>query len=1259
MKILSLKFTNLNSLKGSWHIDFSSDAFMRNGLFAIIGQTGAGKTTILDAICLAIYGQTPRIKQISASQNELMSLGTGECAAQVDIDMAGKLYRFAWQQRRAGNKADGKLQAIRREISRIKHAQDNQGELIETKSSLCDKKAVEIMHMTFEQFTRSVMLAQGNFAAFLKADAGEKGEILEQITGTEIYAKISMQAHLTEKQKLQELTVLQDRLDDDQVMSDDDFFALKASIHADEQALKTHQDQLINIDKHIKTQENKLACEQKIANLTTSLAKYEHEKNNFAPQLDKLHLANKALKLYGTYTHYQNLNEQKTELTNEQHELRQKQIGMQTLLEQANTKQKLANQALKDAKEAQKTTTPLLQEVQGLDTQITQLSQQQIELGTQHSQKQHELNQAKQRLSELTNEQTALKADFFSLQESIQNMSDDDSQDLGVLTALTQEFDRQQVRWQQLSQHTQKNKTKLDALEADIKQKRNAYRYANSQLKNHQQTYSQLQQDLNNISTDATDNLHSYGLSLQQSIHMHTLLYHICTELHTLYQEQSARHLLINEHQNTIKADNERSSQLTQTINTLQQQLAEAENTLIALENNKSLQQEVQILQERLAKLATGEPCPLCGSCEHPYKDNSGHTKTQVDTNIDETITHTREHLKTTNSALQKHTQDNLILQNNINNTANQLATLSAQSHAHDKKINDLITKINTLTQENKLPTPTITPDELSNHQIQIKKSLDQLHQKQQQYQALEPQITQITTLLNQANETCQAIKQDGELISNQITLAKQSFANSQQELDELTDDISQTLGQINHLCHKLGKNTPIITHTNPKNWTAIHHNILQTIHLIKQDFEHHQHAKTKYQELERKLDGLDIHLSNQEQQIQTLSDDECAISKQLQTITEQLSSLQQRRWALFDDKDVENETRQLMERIEQASEQLNQATLAQHQHQHTLAAVKQRQQEVNERLNHLNCKFDGITNEFHQALITHGFNDVAHFLASYLEEADRLSLQNQSDAIDYAIKKTCETLEQEQQLLKHLTDTTCQQVSLSELQAQKQKIVQQERVLLQNLGKNQQILLDATLDREKHSQLTQEIHQKKQDITIWRKLNELIGSADGKKYRNFVQSLTLQLMLHHANAILQRMSERYILQHNTHDKKNLLEINIIDTHQGSEERSTKNLSGGESFIISLALALGLSTMSSENISINSLFLDEGFGTLDEELLDVALSTLSALQDEGKMIGIISHVTTLKERISTQIVVQKTANGTSRLLGLGVHQLAS
>jgi len=119
------------------------------------------------------------------------------------------------------------------------------------------------------------------------------------------------------------------------------------------------------------------------------------------------------------------------------------------------------------------------------------------------------------------------------------------------------------------------------------------------------------------------------------------------------------------------------------------------------------------------------------------------------------------------------------------------------------------------------------------------------------------------------------------------------------------------------------------------------------------------------------------------------------------------------------------------------------------------------------------------------------------------------------------------------------------------------------------------------------------------------------IGSADGKKYRNFAQGLTFELMVSHANRQLEKMTDRYLLIRN---EKQPLELNVVDSYQAGEIRSTKNLSGGESFIVRLTLALELSKMANQKVWVDSLFLDEGFGTLDEEALETALETLSGLQ---------------------------------------------
>ncbi len=172
----------------------------------------------------------------------------------------------------------------------------------------------------------------------------------------------------------------------------------------------------------------------------------------------------------------------------------------------------------------------------------------------------------------------------------------------------------------------------------------------------------------------------------------------------------------------------------------------------------------------------------------------------------------------------------------------------------------------------------------------------------------------------------------------------------------------------------------------------------------------------------------------------------------------------------------------------------------------------------------------------------------------------------------------------------------------------------------------------------------------KRAEHARWEKLHALIGSHDGAKFRNFAQSLTFDLMIRHANRHLAKLSDRYLLVRTPGQP---LSLDVVDAYQASLTRPTRTLSGGESFLLSLALALGLSSLSSHNAPIDSLFLDEGFGSLDPEALDAALTTLSHLHTEGKLICAISHTAEVQSRIPTRIVLTPLPNGNAALSGPG------
>ncbi|MDD2497541.1 MAG: AAA family ATPase, partial [Desulfitobacteriaceae bacterium] len=200
MKINHLRFKNLNSLVGEWTIDFTAPEYVSDGIFAISGPTGAGKSTILDAICLALYGRTPRLRNISKSTNEIIARQTGECFAEVVFETHEGQFRAFWSQRRAREKPEGALQNPQHELSNVLTKQVLTSQLTTTANEIELRTG-----MDYGRFVQSMMLAQGGFAAFLQASGNERAPILEQMTGTEIYSRISKLVF--EQQKDEKITL--------------------------------------------------------------------------------------------------------------------------------------------------------------------------------------------------------------------------------------------------------------------------------------------------------------------------------------------------------------------------------------------------------------------------------------------------------------------------------------------------------------------------------------------------------------------------------------------------------------------------------------------------------------------------------------------------------------------------------------------------------------------------------------------------------------------------------------------------------------------------------------------------------------------------------------------------------------------------------------------------------------------------------------------------------------------------------------------
>ncbi len=214
------------------------------------------------------------------------------------------------------------------------------------------------------------------------------------------------------------------------------------------------------------------------------------------------------------------------------------------------------------------------------------------------------------------------------------------------------------------------------------------------------------------------------------------------------------------------------------------------------------------------------------------------------------------------------------------------------------------------------------------------------------------------------------------------------------------------------------------------------------------------------------------------------------------------------------------------------------------------------------------------------------------------------------------------------------------------QFKAEHKKLQDNRDTLIENLTTRQNQIEVDDKNRKKLANQQKLLEEAEKDFAIWNRLRLLIGSHDGAKFRRYAQSISLDILIRHANQHLTRLSDRYRIQRRTEEE---LQIEIEDLHQASVTRPMASLSGGESFLASLALALGLSELAGRNVRIESLFIDEGFGTLDSEVLDLAIGALEGLHQDSKSVGVISHVELLKQRITTQIRVEKLTAGNSTL----------
>ena len=1217
MKILSLRFANLNSLKGHWKIDFSQAPFDQSALFAITGPTGAGKTTILDAICLALYHQTPRL-QISEKQNQLMTRHTANCLAEVEFEVKGVGYRAFWSQRRAKNNVEGKLQTPKAELATI------DGDIIASSLQAVRKQVAELTGLDFARFTKSMMLSQGQFSAFLEAKAKERAELLEELTGTEIYAQISQHIFEQHRQAQHQLATLQAKSEAVQLLDGKQKEQLSEEQNQLNQQLPVLQQVLTDSQQHLEWYNKHQQLEQQLSEHQQVYQQSVDEQRQHQPQLDKLTRYQPALALNVFYIERNKQQQAQQQCQQAITEQQQSSRDCQQMVKQANEQlsafvpehQRALNQLNEQEQRIINDVIPLDNQITHNVTQQTSIEQQLASLNQQLAQQQQAVNEkqagCKQQQQVIDQTQTKLQQSekIAPLAPSIEMLSQTYADIEQITQALNQASEQFKQNSQQITQNQQQQSTD-----------KQRHSELNSQLANSKQQLDTTNEHFQSLLTQNQVNdeqVFAKQLNvLQQQQPTWQQAAKLSLEWQNFEQELTKNNQELNALKHNIAQENQ---QLTE----LRSQYQHEKKHLTHLQTIAEQHQIIKALSDYRDKLIEHEPCPLCGSKEHPAIDQY---KQQQETDHQQAFKAQQqqvEQLKLAGQTLAK----SLELQQN---SAGKL----------EQVINDRTT------QQAELATQWQQLSDIDNFQIN-------------QYQAIEQHINQyqqqITEML--------AIQSRIQQASNQLHQAKQQVQAQQMQLDKLQNTLDLTVQHHQHLMdneQQIMQQQHALIEQKEQKWQQISVVLQQAdiampentafdlwLTAIQQKLAAHSELSQTLLTAQQTLQALVTEQQQCSQQLSHTSEQQSVQQKQFDELTNLVAQLKKQRQLLLQEPDVNIARENIHQQIASLAEQEKQLNKSLQQAQQREQIAYSQQQQLQQQYQQLEQQTVKAVEQWQNQLTQSIFDDEQSFTQALMTTQEAEKITNIQQKIQQEQAKAQALIEQTQQQLESLVKQGQPPQNSAELSAlitaKQQQLEQQQHRLI----KIQHELEQDTLRRQQQQSLLDNIEHQQMALDDLSHLNSLIGSADGNKFRKFAQGLTLAHLVHLANQRLSHLDGRYQLQCHQHEA---LGLQVIDTWQADQIRDTKTLSGGESFLVSLALALALSDLVSSKTQIDSLFLDEGFGTLDNDTLDTALNALDNLNASGKMIGVISHVDALKERIDVQIKITKHS-------GLGVSELA-
>lgn len=1198
MKILSIRLKNLASLAGEHFIDFECDPLANAGLIAVVGKTGAGKSTILDAMCLALFNKIPRLKEsdgklLDVDGSELLTnspltvlrRGTGHGFAELCfVAQDQKHYQARWEIKRARENASGKLQSVQRSLKCL-----TDGVVVADKTKAVESHIQQITQLSFEQFTRAVLLAQSEVTAFLKARDTERGELLEYLTNSSIFAKIGQLAFEKTREITNQRKQLENVLGHIEIRSDEEVAELQAQF----QQLQQQVQQLENERNQLKQQQQWFEQQQKLkSEVIFKQQQHETQLNAHAGLATDRQLLEQ-LDIFSEIrpVAFQQQQIQKT-LQQLEPQLQQKQQDFSRL-----------TSAFEQEKVRYTQAETALQQFQNFELQHQDELNQVRKYVQERDYIAEDYKKTKSRLAHVETQQQPLLQQQQQLEQHIQNLS---TQQATCIEQL------------QRSAHFSVLDKGLHAHVQQLEQFIQHYQKVENTLGNIQQAQAKLEQDKNLIAQLITQFGSPQQIESkleQKQAHKEQLLTQL-NQLDVIQQKLQHYFQLKNE-----------ASALKQTLGTLQHQSQQLEQNTQKAETEfqaaKTEREKLQhiLQQQRLlhaenvehlrAELKQGEACLVCGSTEHPYRDDESQVSKAL-------------------FALQQQQEQQTLQQEQQcfqqwQHTQQQFTQLQSEQKQQQNALQQAQNKLNTQQKE--------LQHYLAQTQIQLDLNMAQ-PELEVYLQGLSTQSTQTKQQLEQElQQLSQASKQQLHL--------NQTVQNTAYQLE----NVQQLQQQIQHIVDCLEINEKILWLEQPLAHSQ------QIVQRLKQRLQQLDHADGLSKQQQHSTQQLNLFISN----LNALNIQHAELTQQLQDIAKKgqqnseaanqliqamagSTELKANEWLHQHDQQrqqVQHQYQQIKQNFELARQNFeqhkNELEQLKAQHQHNQHALTQCNNEISAWLTQ-HTQFE--EQQLSQLLA----------ISSTQEQQIRLTLQNAERVLSeaaYALKTAQQQLNEHQQQQPEI-----QQEQLSELIQLNQDKLQQQ------LEQRDQYKVQLELHQQnlaKQKQFAEQIQQIQQQEHRWNKISSLIGDSKGKDFRDLAQQYNLDILLEYANQQLAMLSQRYTLKR----LDNSLSLAIIDHDMDGEIRSVASLSGGESFLTALAISLAIANMASGSMKIESLFIDEGFGTLDASSLHMVMNALDQLQSQGRKVILISHIQEMHERIPVQIQVQPVGSGSSRIEIIG------